>query len=83
MVAMGSARRYSALSALLRKPKAHVTLARPKRRATERERAAGLVWASELDVRAVRVRLDRVALYTWDEARDERLFRIVAERRLG
>lgn len=111
VVAMGSQRRYSALSALLvegreqteacmaalrdrllasagaapelRQPKAHVTLARPKRSASERERAAGLVWASELDVRGVRARLDRVVLYTWDEARVERLFRSVAERRLG
>jgi hypothetical protein len=31
----------------------------------------------------VQQRLDRIALYTWSERRQERLFRIVAERRLG
>jgi hypothetical protein len=31
----------------------------------------------------VRQTLDRIALYTWAEVRRERLFRVVAERRLG
>jgi 2'-5' RNA ligase len=111
VVAMGSRRRYSALSALLdrgrdeaiaciaafrdalteaatgrrdeRPPKPHVTLARPKRRATDSDREAGLEWASSVDVRHVRTRLDRVALYTWSETRVDRMFKIVAERRLG
>jgi hypothetical protein len=52
------------------------------RRATDEARAAGLVWAAALELRAVRARLDRIALYTWSENRRERLFRIVAERRL-
>jgi 2'-5' RNA ligase len=65
-----------------RPAKPHVTIARPMRRATDEARAAGLVWAAALELRAVRARLDRIALYTWSENRRERLFRIVAERRL-
>jgi 2'-5' RNA ligase len=66
-----------------RAPKPHVTLARPSRQASDAARAAGLIWAEQLDVRWVSARLDRVALYTWSEGnRRERLFRIVAERPL-
>lgn len=65
-----------------RPAKPHVTIARPKRRATEAERDAGLAWAEALDLSGVRARLDRIALFTWSERRVERLFRIVAERRL-
>lgn len=66
-----------------RAPKPHVTLARPRRKANARDREAGLTWAKQLDLSGVHATLDRVALYTWDERRRERLFRIVAERRLG
>jgi RNA 2',3'-cyclic 3'-phosphodiesterase len=66
-----------------RLPKPHVTLGRPKRRADDLHRQAGLAWAAGLDVRAVTATLDRVALYTWSDDRRERLFRIVAERALG
>lgn len=65
-----------------RPAKAHVTLVRPTGRASDAQRQAGLAWAAELDLRAQRVRLDRVALYTWHQNRAERSFRIVAERRL-
>jgi len=65
-----------------RPAKPHVTLARPRSRATDADRDAGLRWASELDLRSVSARLDRIALYTWSEIRRERLFKIVAERRL-
>ena len=65
-----------------RPAKPHVTLARPMRRATDEARAAGLAWAAALDLRSVRARLDRIALYTWSVDRHERLFRIVTERRL-
>lgn len=61
---------------------AHVTLARPGRRASEPERAAGLGWARGLGVLDVTLTLDRVALYTWTEARVDRLFRIIEDRRL-
>jgi 2'-5' RNA ligase len=60
----------------------HVTIARPRSRATTAARESGLEWAARLDLRAVQASLDRIALYTWNEERRERLFRIVAERRL-
>jgi 2'-5' RNA ligase len=66
-----------------RPPKPHVSIARPRGRATDAQRAAGLAWAEALDLRGVHARLDRVALYTWHAARHERLFEIVAERPLG
>jgi 2'-5' RNA ligase len=66
-----------------RPPKPHVTIARPMRRADEQDRTAGLQWASTVDLSHVVQTLDRIALYTWNELRRERLFRIVAERRLG
>ncbi len=55
-----------------RGPIAHVTLARPDRRASERERRAGLAWASALAIEPVEVRIDRVALYTWSDDRTDR-----------
>lgn len=66
-----------------RPPKAHVTIARPKLRPSDADRACGLEWARRLDLSGVSGRLDRVALYTWHEKRPARLFRIVAERKLG
>jgi 2'-5' RNA ligase len=74
-------------SALSRRPsrpsRPHVTLARPRRRATDADRASGLSWASSLELGGVRQTLGRIALYTWAEVRRERLFRIVAERKLS
>jgi 2'-5' RNA ligase len=66
----------------MRAAKPHVTVARPRRRATPEDREAGLAWASALELGGVRARLDRIALFTWSERRLERLFRVVAERRL-
>lgn len=63
-----------------RPPKAHVTLARPARKASDEEREAGLVWARGLDLRDVEVLLDAPALYTWSEDRREALFRRVEAR---
>lgn len=106
IVALGSARRPSALGASLgegneelsrvllrlrdpladaagarretRPPLPHVTLARPRRRATPVERQAAVQWAESLELGAPRVRLARVALYTWAEDRSgPRQFRIV------
>lgn len=65
-----------------RSPKAHLTLARPGRRAGEGERAAGLAWARTVDLSGVPLTLDRLALYTWSEDRRDRLFRVVEEVRL-
>jgi RNA 2',3'-cyclic 3'-phosphodiesterase len=66
-----------------RPPKPHVTLARPRQRASADERRAGLAWAARLELGHIQARLDRIALYTWDEQRTEVMFRVVAERRLG
>lgn len=66
-----------------RAPKAHVTIARPTRRATDAERASGLAWAATIDLHDVHVTLDRVALYTWDETREVKQFRIVDSVRLA
>lgn len=66
-----------------RAPKPHVTIARPTRRTTSAERQAALEWARALDLGAPRVRIDRLALYTWSEDRRERLFRIAEEAPLG
>lgn len=60
-----------------RPAKAHVTIARPSRRAGDAERQAGLAWAQTLDLRGQTVTLDAVALYTWADDRRERQFKIV------
>ena len=65
-----------------REPKPHITLARPRGRATGADRAAGVAWAKGLDLSGISARLDRIALYTWGERRLSQLFRIVTERRL-
>jgi len=65
-----------------RPPKPHVSLARPRGRASELDREAGLSWAGALQLQGVQARLDRIALYTWSEKRRERLFQVVAERPL-
>jgi len=65
-----------------RPPKPHVSIARPRARASEADRDAGLAWAATLKLRSVEATIDRVALYTWSEMRRDRLFQIVAERKL-
>jgi len=65
-----------------RPPKPHVSIARPRARASAADREAGLAWAAALRLQSVHARLDRIALYTWNEERRDRLFRIVAERPL-
>lgn len=65
-----------------RPAKAHVTLARPSRHASGHERRAALAWAEALELGAPRIRLSRIALYTWSDQRPARLFRVVSERAL-
>jgi 2'-5' RNA ligase len=60
-----------------RPPKAHVTIARPSRRAGEQERSAGLRWAQRLDFHQQPVLLDSIALYTWSDDRRDRQFKVV------
>ncbi|HEX5098243.1 MAG TPA: hypothetical protein VFV94_02030, partial [Polyangiaceae bacterium] len=66
-----------------RPAKPHVTIARPRRAATDAQRADGLAWARAVELGGVRRKLDRIALYTWSDLRKERLFKIVAERTLA
>ncbi len=65
-----------------RAPKAHVTIARPARRASDADRRAGGAWAASLALGELRVHLTRIALYTRADPGDERRYRIVEERRL-
>ncbi|MBX3251117.1 MAG: hypothetical protein KF901_28330 [Myxococcales bacterium] len=66
-----------------RPPKAHLTVARPTRRASDATRRAGIAWAAALDLHHVVTTLDRLALYTWAQDREARLFDVVAERRIA
>lgn len=59
-----------------RPPLAHVTLARPQRRATDAALRAAVRWAASVDLGAPTLELDRVALYTWSTDRAAALFRI-------
>lgn len=60
----------------------HVTLARVGRKASAAEHREALAWARSLDVRGASARIDRIALFTWNEDRAAKLFRIVEERAL-
>lgn len=61
----------------------HVTLARPRRRATPEERRRGLAWAEAVALGSPRIPLDRVALYTAAHASEApRRYRIVLSRPL-
>ena len=62
-----------------RPPRAHATVVRPRREATEAERAAGIAWARSVAPLERQARFDRVALYTWSADRGERLFAKVEE----
>lgn len=108
VVPMGNPRRWTALSAMLRRgreeveqamslcrdrwleaagarpdrrpPKAHLTLARPRRGAGRAERDAALAWAATLDLNGIELALDRIVLFTWADDRRERMFREVETR---
>jgi 2'-5' RNA ligase len=60
-----------------RPPLPHMTLARIQRRANAAERREALRWAQAIDLRGVAFTAAAVALYTWAEDRQERLFQIV------
>ena len=60
-----------------RPPLPHMTVARIQRRATAAERRQALRWADTIDLRAVAFTAPSVALYTWADDRQDRLFRIV------
>lgn len=60
-----------------RPAKAHITIARPSRAASDSDRAAGLRWASRQTFAGQPITLTSVALYTWAEDRRERQFKAV------
>lgn len=66
-----------------RAPRPHLTIARPRRRATAAERAAALEWGRAQPVAGVPVRFDRLRLYTWAADRADRLFVAVEDRALA
>lgn len=60
--------------------KAHLTLARPQRQATEAQRAEALAWGCALPTKGWALRVDQLALFAWAQDRAQRLFAIAAER---
>jgi hypothetical protein len=54
-------------------------LARIQRRANAAERRAALRWAQAIDLHGVTFTALSVALYTWADDRQERLFQIVEQ----
>jgi 2'-5' RNA ligase len=66
-----------------RPPLPHMTLARIQRRASAVERREALGWAQSIDLRGVTFTAAAVALYTWADDRQERLFQIVERHDFG
>jgi RNA 2',3'-cyclic 3'-phosphodiesterase len=62
-----------------RPARAHITIARPTRKATHDERKNALDWAASIALPVAPVRLAAIALYTWSDDRASALFRIVEE----
>ena len=60
--------------------KAHLTLARPQRRAGEATRQQGLEWARSLPLQGRIFRFPRLALYGWSQDRARQLFQVHASR---
>jgi len=65
-----------------RPPLPHVTLARPTRRGGEAARAAMQQWITAAKIPGSPALLEHLALFTWAENRQQRLFRVVVQRRL-
>lgn len=65
-----------------REPLPHVTLARPTRRGGDGARTAMQQWITTAPVPEQPTTLEQLALFTWAANREERLFQVVAERRL-
>lgn len=66
----------------LRPPLPHMTVARIQRRANAAERRQALRWAETIDLHGASFAATSVALFTWSEDRETRLFRIVEQREL-
>lgn len=60
--------------------KAHLTLARPQRNATEAQRAEALAWGRALPTQGWALLVDQLALFGWAQDRAQRLFAIVDQK---
>ncbi len=65
-----------------RPPRPHATVVRPRRDASHDVHRQLALWAESQQLPDLPLEVDRLALYTWSEARRERLFQIIAERPL-
>jgi len=67
-----------------REPRPHITIARPHRKARNKERRRAVEWAQGLPLDTAREhRIDRMALYTWSDDRSKRKFKTVEELELS
>lgn len=66
-----------------RAPLPHMTVARIQRRASSTERDAALTWAQSLRLDDASFVASTVALYTWADDRQDRLFQIVEQCSFG
>lgn len=64
-------------------PRPNITIARPKRYARVDERSRLAQWAERIELPEKTLTLSEVALYTWSDADDDHLFRIVDRFTLG
>lgn len=62
-----------------RPPLPHMTVARIQRRANAVERRQALRWAERIELEGASFTSTSVALYTWSDDRQTRLFRVVAK----
>ena len=65
-----------------RPPLAHMTVARPDRRASSRDRNAGAAWCKSVNLQGTEVQISEIALFTWAEDRSANLFEIVERQAL-
>lgn len=64
-------------------PRPHITIARPRRFSTPGDRTQIAQWAEMIELPEITLELSEVALYTWSDEDDHRLFRIVDRFTLG
>ena len=64
-------------------PRPSITIARPRRFSSVSERTQIAQWAEMIELPELTLQLSEVALYTWSDSDDDRLFRIVDRFTLG
>ncbi|MDP7038397.1 MAG: RNA 2',3'-cyclic phosphodiesterase [Myxococcota bacterium] len=65
-----------------RPARAHITLARPRRKSTPQELQNTLYWASSVDLSTVCMPLTEIALYTWSNDEKGFIYKLVERRPL-